>query len=36
MALKTDGSLWAWGYGEGGQLGDNFTNRYVPVKITIP
>ncbi len=33
-AIKTDGSLWMWGYNEYGQLGDGTTiNRLKPVKI---
>ena len=32
-AIKTDGTLWAWGYNAGGQLGDNTTtNRSSPVQ----
>jgi alpha-tubulin suppressor-like RCC1 family protein len=34
LALKDDGTLWAWGYNAGGQVGDGTTaNRSVPVKI---
>jgi len=34
MAIKTDGTLWAWGYNAYGQLGlgDN-VNRYVPTQV---
>ena len=33
MAIKTDGTLWTWGYNGNGQLGDNtFTNRSSPVQ----
>jgi alpha-tubulin suppressor-like RCC1 family protein len=34
LAVKTDGSLWAWGQNGFGQLGDGTTkNRSAPVKI---
>ena len=33
-ATKTDGTAWAWGYNENGQLGDNSkTNRSSPIQI---
>jgi alpha-tubulin suppressor-like RCC1 family protein len=34
LALKTDGTLWAWGYNADGQLGDStFVDKYAPVQI---
>lgn len=34
MALKNDGTLWAWGNNEDGQLGDgSITNKLTPVQI---
>jgi len=34
-ALKSDGSVWAWGYNLYGQLGDNSsTNRTLPVQVS--
>ena len=34
LVLKTDGTLWGWGYNGYGQLGDSTTeNRPAPVQI---
>ena len=34
LAIKTDGTLWAWGYNYDGELGDNTNiNKEVPVQI---
>jgi alpha-tubulin suppressor-like RCC1 family protein len=34
LALTTDGTLWAWGHNENGQVGDgSWLNRHKPVKI---
>ncbi|MBI3501963.1 MAG: T9SS type A sorting domain-containing protein [Bacteroidetes bacterium] len=34
LALKSDGTVWAWGYNSNGQLGDNITtNQPVPVQV---
>jgi alpha-tubulin suppressor-like RCC1 family protein len=34
VAVKTDGTLWAWGFNGSGQLGDGTTtNRLVPVRV---
>ena len=33
-ALKSDGTVWAWGYNNNGQLGDNTTEeRHIPVQV---
>ncbi len=35
IALKSDGTVWAWGGNGAGQLGDDsVTNRVIPVKVT--
>ena len=35
LALKTDGTVWAWGYGDEGQLGDgNATTTSTPVQVS--
>ncbi|MCL2048727.1 MAG: hypothetical protein FWG87_08365, partial [Defluviitaleaceae bacterium] len=35
VALKSDGTVWAWGYNYHGQLGDDTTtNRHTPVQVT--
>ncbi|MGB9179636.1 MAG: hypothetical protein WCB68_10375, partial [Pyrinomonadaceae bacterium] len=37
LALKSDGTVWAWGYNAYGQLGDNtFTTRATPVQVLGP
>ncbi|MBM2834368.1 MAG: Branched-chain amino acid transporter, amino acid-binding protein [Candidatus Brocadiaceae bacterium] len=34
LALKSDGTMWSWGYNTVGQLGDGtYTNRNTPVKV---
>jgi len=34
VAVKSDGSVWAWGYNASGQLGDGTTaNRLIPVQV---
>ncbi len=33
LAVKSDGTVWAWGYNEGGALGDgSLVNQYAPVQ----
>jgi alpha-tubulin suppressor-like RCC1 family protein len=35
VAIKNDGTIWAWGYNISGELGDGTTtNRYTPVQIS--
>ncbi|MCR2806297.1 RCC1 domain-containing protein [Paenibacillus soyae] len=35
LALKSDGTVWAWGHNSSGQLGDaSTTNRFTPVQVT--
>ena len=34
LALRRDGSVWAWGYNDAGQLGDGSnTSRLAPVQV---
>ena len=34
MAIRTDGSLWGWGFGLNGEIGDGIlVNRLAPVQI---
>lgn len=33
LALKTDGTLWSWGYGGSGQLGNGYTSRTTPAQV---
>lgn len=35
LALKSDGTVWAWGYNSFGQMGDGtLTSRYLPVQVS--
>jgi alpha-tubulin suppressor-like RCC1 family protein len=36
-AVKNDGTIWAWGSNDNGQIGDGTTtNRYNPVQVSFP
>ena len=36
LALRSDGTVWAWGYNQDGQLGDGVTGgvRLTPVEVS--
>jgi alpha-tubulin suppressor-like RCC1 family protein len=37
LAVKSDGTVWAWGWNGYGQLGDGtYTTRYIPVQVASP
>jgi len=37
LALKNDGTVWAWGYNGNGRLGDGTTtDKYTPVQVQLP
>src|ERR1019366_8000856 len=37
LALKSDGTVWAWGYNVAGQLGDGTTtDRNIPIQVIVP
>jgi uncharacterized repeat protein (TIGR01451 family) len=36
LALKLDGTVWAWGWSQYGQLGDEKTSRLTPVQVIAP
>ena len=37
LALRADGTAWAWGHNANGRLGDGTTlNRYTPVPVSWP
>ena len=37
IALKSDGTVWPWGFNENGQLGNNNTfNQNTPVQVIFP
>jgi alpha-tubulin suppressor-like RCC1 family protein len=37
LAITSDGSVWAWGSGGNGELGDNMTaDSNIPVRVIFP